>query len=101
MKQLEIGPGGQAMAGFDSLDMVDRSGVTFVARWGSEPLPIPDRTYDFVFASHVLEHVPWNQTLPALRELHRILKPSGRVEIWVPDFEYVVQCYLNKRCGAN
>jgi SAM-dependent methyltransferase len=45
-------------------------------------LPFPDATYDFIFASHVLEHVPDDQK--AIREIRRILKPGGLAILPVP-----------------
>jgi len=40
-------------------------------------IPWPDHTFDFVFATSVFEHVS-DQGL-AYREIHRVLKPGGRV----------------------
>lgn len=99
MRPLEIGPGEHPLPGFDSLDSVPRRGVKYVARWGEEPLPIEACSYTFVFASHVLEHVPWNRTIAALREANRVLRPGGVLEVWVPDFAFIVDCYLRRRCG--
>ena len=40
-----------------------------------QQLPFEDETYDFVFASHVLEHIPDDEK--AIAEIRRILKPNG------------------------
>ena len=47
-----------------------------------QKLPFSDATYDFVFASHVLEHVP--DDVKAIREIRRILKPGGLAVLPVP-----------------
>ena len=47
-----------------------------------QELPFEDQTYDFVFASHVLEHVP-NDT-KAISEIRRILRPNGIAILPVP-----------------
>ena len=47
-----------------------------------QDLPFEDHTYDFVFASHVLEHIPNDRK--ALQEIHRILKPNGIAVLPVP-----------------
>lgn len=45
-------------------------------------LPFSDSTYDLVFASHVLEHIPNDKK--AIQEIRRILKPDGIAILPVP-----------------
>lgn len=45
-------------------------------------LPFQDESYDFVFASHVLEHIPNDEV--AISEIRRILKPKGIAILPVP-----------------
>lgn len=45
-------------------------------------LPFADETYDFVFASHVLEHI--RDDGKAISEIRRILKPNGIAVLPVP-----------------
>lgn len=45
-------------------------------------LPFKNGTYDFIFASHVLEHIPNDRK--ALLEIRRILKPNGVAVLPVP-----------------
>jgi SAM-dependent methyltransferase len=47
-----------------------------------QSLPFKDATYDFVFASHVLEHIPDDKK--AIQEIRRILKPNGVAILPVP-----------------
>jgi predicted SAM-dependent methyltransferase len=97
-KSLEIGPSDCPLEGdWDTLDAVDVTNPTYIAKWGYDPLPIEDNTYDLVFASHVIEHIPWYQVEDALQEIKRILKPGGSFEVWTINFEYVVDCYLKKK----
>ncbi len=42
----------------------------------------PSATFDVVIASHVLEHVPDDKA--AMREIRRVLKPSGSAVLMVP-----------------
>jgi len=98
MKKLEIGPhasrrtpDGDCLESWDTLDST--YDCTYEARWGKDKLPIEDGTYDWVHASHVLEHLPWWQTVPALKEVHRILSPTGKVTIWVPDAMGIIKTY--------
>jgi SAM-dependent methyltransferase len=45
-------------------------------------MPFEDKTYDFVFASHVLEHVREDRT--AIKEIRRVLRPNGVAMLPVP-----------------
>jgi SAM-dependent methyltransferase len=47
-----------------------------------QQLPFEDATYDLVFASHVLEHIP--DDARAISEIRRILKPGGIAILPVP-----------------
>lgn len=50
-------------------------------------LPFRDDTFDSVFCSQVLEHVPMPEK--ALQEFHRCLKPGGSLVISVPHLAYL------------
>jgi len=98
MRALEIGPGRHPVnKKWDTVDMVGKPTIIHDVR--ILPLPIPSNTYDLVYMSHILEHIPWFQTVDFLKEIHRILKYSGEVEIWVPDLRYLVKCYLDNKIG--
>jgi SAM-dependent methyltransferase len=45
-------------------------------------LPLADNSFDFVLCVHVLEHIP--DDTAAMRELRRVLKPSGFAILMVP-----------------
>jgi len=45
-------------------------------------LDSPDNTFDFVYASNLLHHLPDPQTV--IREMHRVLKPGGKACFWDP-----------------
>ncbi len=67
--------------GQDHLRFGSRLGRQFVAEAG-DVSEIADHSYDFVTASHVLEHVA--NPLQALQEWKRILKPSGTILVVLP-----------------
>jgi SAM-dependent methyltransferase len=45
-------------------------------------IALPDNTFDVIYASHVLEHIP--DDVKAMKELYRICKPSGWAILQVP-----------------
>ncbi len=50
---------------------------------------VGDETFDRVFASHVVEHLHAHEAALALAECHRVLKPGGVLEVFVPDLQAV------------
>ena len=45
-------------------------------------LEFPDNTFDIVYASNLLHHLP--EPKMAIREMHRVLKPGGKACFWEP-----------------
>jgi SAM-dependent methyltransferase len=80
--------------GFDHVTGVDHNpeAIRFCAEKGLGPvrlsdiraLEFPDRCFDLVLATDVIEHV--DDDLGALRELRRVLKPGGYLLLTVPAF---------------
>lgn len=97
-RKLEIGPEKHRLGDdWITLDCVAKEGlVDYVARWGSEALPFPNDHFDLVYASHVIEHVPWYETLTAFREVFRILRPGGTFEVHTVDFDVLVGVYFGQ-----
>lgn len=98
-RSLEIGPGSNPLGGFESMDI--SSDATYSAEWGVQDIPTPDMYFNEVYASHVLEHVPWHQTIAALKEARRVMYPGSPIEIWVPNFAYICEKYLSGECGDD
>ena len=65
----------------ESLNIDPERAPTFVADL-NKPLPIASSTYDTILSLNTLEHV--RDDVFALREMTRILKPGGRMLIFVP-----------------
>jgi predicted SAM-dependent methyltransferase len=97
---LEIGPSQQRLGEeWITLDCRrhDRL-VDYVGMWGEEQLPFADNSFELVYASHVLEHIPWYHTVWALSEARRILLPEGALEVHVPDLSVLIQAVQEQQC---
>lgn len=78
-KVLELGGGSNPVCPgrWTNLDCRELPGVDIVASL-EETLPIEDESYDGVFCSYAIEHIPWRKVRDFLSEVRRILKPEGR-----------------------
>lgn len=56
-------------------------------------LPYPNESFDVVYHSHFLEHLPRSAVPEFLKECRRVLKPCGVLRIAVPDLRYLVADY--------
>jgi predicted SAM-dependent methyltransferase len=65
-----------------------------------EGLPFNDDTFEVVYHSQLLEHLPKDKAAKFLQECFRILKPGGIIRIVVPDLENIV-CEYKKWLTEN
>jgi len=99
-RRLDIGPGGAAMPGYETLDIAAAPWVDYVLD-ASAPLPFGDDTFVEIHASHVLEHLPWYNSERILREWVRILAPGGWLKVIVPDGLKACQVLLEYEIGGR
>ena len=86
-KRYLLGNGIDIGAGNDPL-LIDEGSVRAWDKEDGDALymeGVPDESYDFVYSSHCLEHMPEVQL--ALTNWVRILRPGGILYLVVPDFE--------------
>jgi SAM-dependent methyltransferase len=57
-------------------DVVERNLKGFI-KADARKLPFPDKSFDVVFAGHVLHHIPKDLD-KAVKEIRRVLKPDGK-----------------------
>jgi predicted SAM-dependent methyltransferase len=61
----------------------------------ARPLPFETGCVDWVYAEHLIEHVPVPVTIGWLREVRRILAPGGLLRLTTPDLRRYVEGYLD------
>jgi len=84
--KLNLGAGGIAIPGYESIDLKD----------GRAAYPLPDfrdGSVDEIRASHLLEHFPAHESLAVLAEWARVLKPGGKLKIAVPNLDWIIDKY--------
>ncbi len=59
-------------------------------------LPLPDNSVDFIYSSHFLEHLYRHEVVAILKECYRVLKPSGRIRVVLPDLDTFVAMYQGR-----
>ena len=91
--RIEIGAGNTLEQGWIAWDIKDGH--------DARKLDFSDGTVDEIRAVHVLEHIPYFETLPTLIEWHRVLKPEGRLYVAVPDFAKIVGAMLGGVADPN
>ncbi len=85
--KLELGCGQNKRDGFYGMDHVEMDGVDVVTDLNKPLHLLQDGCCEYIYTRHVLEHI--NEFLPLMREIHRITKTDGTVEIIVPHFSNV------------
>ena len=71
----------------DALAFCRERGLEKVKLGAAEKLPYDDSTFDLVTALDVVEHL--DDDLAGLREMQRVLRPGGRVLLFVPTFMFL------------
>lgn len=88
MKKLNFGTGIDYKKGFDNADI--QEGADIIFDFNKFPYPIKDNTYDYVYASCILEHLFDPEKV--LMELWRICKPNATIKIIVPYYNNKSAC---------
>ena len=84
MKKLNFGCGEKHLDGFINVDWNPLAKPDVVQDLNKFPYSFDDNTFDFIEASHIIEHL--DKPFDVMRELHRILKPGGVLHMKVPHF---------------
>tara|TARA_B100001769_G_C22110128_1_gene600313 strand:+ start:41 stop:691 length:651 start_codon:yes stop_codon:yes gene_type:complete len=91
--KLELGSGSKK--GKNGFITVDRFGadINYDLRKG---IPLKDNTVDYIYTSHMLEHIPFNELISFIQECKRVLKKNGVFSVCVPNAGLYLEAYNNK-----
>jgi predicted SAM-dependent methyltransferase len=94
---LDLGCGPSKKAGYIGIDKLMLPGVDFIADMESGLPFLPDNSVDEIYTSHFVEHIDDLELF--LRECHRVVKPNGIINIYIPHFSnpWFYSDYTHKR----
>jgi SAM-dependent methyltransferase len=92
IRRLHWGCGGSAAPGWINSDRGDYPGVDLVCDV-RDGLPLPSDSIDYAVSIHALPEVPYNDLVPTLEELRRLLKPGGVLPLGLPDLDKGINAY--------
>ena len=97
---LNLGCMGDYKKGWTNLDIDKSNNPDIVHDLSELPLPFPDNTFDYIYASHVLEHLDVD-FFKLFKEFHRIMKSNGVLEILVPHFSHLGSAGMDHKRQFN
>jgi SAM-dependent methyltransferase len=65
----------------------------------TEPFPIEDASFDWVYSEHFIEHLVPGDAIAWLREMRRLLKPGGHMRVSTPDLRKYARGYVEPDSG--
>lgn len=89
---VNLGAGVHTSKEFINIDTLPFPWVHYINEIQALPM-FESRTIDFIYASHVAEHIERTDLDRALTEWYRVLKPSGILRLSIPDFDNLVAIY--------
>ena len=94
-KLVNLGCGSKPFKNFINIDNLFTENVEYTNSDVSDLQMFQNETIDYLYASHVLEHIERVKTFSTLLEWNRVLKFGGMLRISVPDWDASVS-YYNK-----
>ena len=89
MQRLHLGCGSVYFDGWLNIDL--DSPCADLHHNLQQPLPLPDRSAQYIFNEHFLEHLDLTSGMRLLSECRRLLKPGGVVRIAMPDLDSLLE----------
>ena len=92
MLKLDIGCGAHKRPQFLGVDVVTELGVDVRCDIAVERLPFEDRSAEYIYSAHCLEHILHGHLLHVFQEMTRVCADGGIIEIWHPHFSHSEAC---------
>ncbi len=94
--KLNLGCGKDIKKNFINIDFYKHPNtkIDLVTNLGKK-MPFKDCSVDYIYSSHLLEHLTWNEGERLINDCFRILKKGGKIRLLLPDFNKIFKCYIN------
>jgi len=98
VRRLNWGCGSHVRPGWINTDIKETPEVDLVAdiRQG---LSLDENSIDYAVSVHAFPELRYDEVMPALRELRRVLKPNGVLRLVLPDFQKAIDAYIRDDQG--
>ena len=90
-RKLQIGAGGNNMAGWLNTDIEPWTGQAYLD--AGKRFPLPDASFRYAFSEQLIEHLSYEDGLGMLRECKRILQPGGKIRIATPNLLRFIELF--------
>jgi SAM-dependent methyltransferase len=92
IRRLNWGCGNDPRPGWINSDTKEGIGVDVVCDI-RDGLPLETGSIDYAVSIHALPEIPYDDLVPVLTELRRVLKPGGVLRLGLPDLERAIDAY--------
>ena len=101
-KYIHVGCGFHRFDEFDNLDFYNSSfsfwkKKEYISHDFRYRLPFNDNVYEVAFSEHTLEHLYYNESKFLISEICRVLKKSSIFRCTVPELEFYIENYKEKK----
>ena len=86
--KLQVGAGTNPLAGWLNTDLEPVNDSVLYLN-ALEPFPFEEKTFDYIFTEHMIEHITYKDGLYMLGQCFRVLKPGGRIRVATPDVKRI------------
>jgi predicted SAM-dependent methyltransferase len=89
--KLHIGGGWRRLDGWLNTDIEVIPDVMHMD--ATKPFPFRDRTFQYVYSEHMIEHVPHEKGTYMLRECYRVMRQGGVIRVITPNLSAILGLY--------
>jgi len=96
IKKLQIGTYGNYLENWLNTDLYPKSNRCIFLD-ATKSFPFDDKTFNYIFSEHMIEHLPYNKGAFMLRECFRVLRPGGKIRIATPNLEALISLCMPQK----